>query len=195
MCWPLSNWNRCGTTSPRVGSSRSFAAIRAPRSRDLNMRRHCGRSVISTHPLSRRHLAIDASHPPAKVSEKTADFAAELGAPAAARRFVRDGLRQWGDADEDLVDEVALVVSELATNAVVHAGTAFSVGIRVLPAQQLVRLSVRDADPIMSTIGDSSPAAQAGWGLSLVAELASCWGVETTSDGKVVWAEFDLVPS
>ena len=135
-----------------------------------------------------------ASHPPAKVSEKTADFTAELGAPAAARRFVRDALHQLGHADKDLVDEAALVVSELATNAVVHAGSAFSVGISVLPARQLLRLTVRDTDPTMSTIGDSSPAAPAGWGLSLVAALAIRWGVETTSDAKVVWAEFALAP-
>jgi hypothetical protein len=149
---------------------------------------HLHSSVLQATPCS------DAPNPHSGLSEKTADFAAEPGAPGAARRFVRDGLRQWGHADEDLVDEVAFVVSELATNAVVHAGTPFSVGIRVLPAQ-LVRLSVRDASPTMSTISNSSPAAQAGSGLSLVADLASCWGVETTSDGKVVWAEFDLVPS
>ena len=137
----------------------------------------------------------DASDPQLGLSDKTADFAAELGAPGAARTFVRDGLRQWGEADEDLIDEMALVVSELATNAVVHAGTPFCVEMRVLPAQQLVRLSVRDASPIMSTMGNDSPAAQAGSGLSFVAELASCWGVEVTPDGKLVWAEFDLVPS
>jgi hypothetical protein len=150
---------------------------------------HLHSSVVQSTP---RFDPPDAHSGP---NEKTAEFAAEPGAPGAARRFVRDGLGQWGHADEDLVGEVAFVVSELATNAVVHAGTAFSVGIRVLPAQQLVRLSVRDASPMMSTIGDSSPAAQAGSGLSVVADLASCWGVETTPDGKVVWAEFDLVSS
>ena len=150
---------------------------------------HLHSSIVARAPHHRP------SHPPAGVSEKTADFAPELGAPAAARTFVRDALRQLGHADEDLVDEVALVVSELATNAVVHAGSAFSVGIRPLPARQLLRVTVRDADPTMSTVGDSSRAAQAGWGLSLVADLAISWGVETTSDAKVVWAELALAPS
>ena len=82
------------------------------------------------------------------------------------------------------------MVSELATNAVVHARSAFSVGIRVVPAQQLVRLSVRDASPIMSTVG--SRAARAGWGLTLVAGFAKRWGIDTSPDAKVVWAELSL---
>jgi anti-sigma regulatory factor (Ser/Thr protein kinase) len=134
----------------------------------------------------------DTPDSPAAEGERTADFAAEPGAPGAARRFVRDTLREWGHADGDLVDEAACVASELATNAVLHAGSGFSVGIRVVPAQHRVRLSVRDASPTMSTVGYSSTPARHGWGLSLVANFASCWGVETTSDAKVVWAEFAL---
>jgi anti-sigma regulatory factor (Ser/Thr protein kinase) len=137
---------------------------------------------------------LDAPHSLSGVSERTANFAAEPGAPGAARRFVRDVLRQWGHTDEDLVDEAVFVVSELATNAVVHAGSVFSVGIRVLPAQRLIRVSVRDASPVMATVGDSSLEARSGWGLSLVAGLSRCWGVETTSDAKVVWAEFAIAP-
>ena len=89
---------------------------------------HLHSSVVETTPCT------DAPNSHLEPNEKTADFAAEPGAPGAARRFVRDHLRQWGYADEDLVDEVALAVSELATNAVVHAGTPFSVGIRAVPA-------------------------------------------------------------
>jgi MEDS: MEthanogen/methylotroph, DcmR Sensory domain/Histidine kinase-like ATPase domain len=137
---------------------------------------------------------LDAPHSRSAVSERTADFAAEPGAPGAARRFVRDALREWGHADQNVVNEVTLVVSELATNAVVHTGVPFSVGVRVLPTQRLLRVSVRDASPTMSSVGHSSIAARMGWGLSLVAHLASCWGVEGTPDAKVVWAEFFLIP-
>ena len=143
----------------------------------------------------RRISALEAPYPPSAVSEMTADFAAEPSAPRATRRFVHDVLRQWGQADEELVSDAAFVASELATNAVVHAGTPFSVSIRVLPAEQLIRLSVRDARPVMSTVEDLSWGARTSWGLSLVADLASCWGVETTSDAKVVWAEFALASS
>jgi anti-sigma regulatory factor (Ser/Thr protein kinase) len=146
---------------------------------------HLHSSVV--HSCPRLH----ALHSP--LSEmRTADFAAEAGAPGAARRFVRDALREWGHVEKDLVDDATLVVSELATNAVVHADSAFSVGVSVSPAQQLVRLSVRDANPNMSTIADSTTAPRHGLGLILVANLASCWGVEFTSSAKVVWAEFAL---
>jgi hypothetical protein len=138
---------------------------------------------------------LDVAHPPSGLLERTAEFSAEPSALGAARRFVRDALGQWGLIDEDLIDEASFVVSELATNAVVHAGSAFSVGIRVLPAQNLVRFSVRDASPTMSIVGDASPVPPVGWGLSLVADLASRCGVETNSDSKVVWAEFALAPS
>jgi hypothetical protein len=143
----------------------------------------------------RRISSLDAPYPRSGVSEWTADFAAEPNAPGATRRFVHEVLQQWCQADEELVNDAAFVASELATNAVVHAGTAFCVGIRILPAEQLIRLSVRDASPLMSTAGDSSPVARTSWGLRLVADLASCWGVETTSDAKVVWAEFALASS
>ena len=112
--------------------------------------------------------------------------------PGRHARFVHEVLRQWGHANEKLINDAAFVASELATNAVVHAGTAFSVGICILPAEQLLRLSVRDASPVMSTDGDFSRGARTSWGLSLVADIASCWGVETTSEAKVVWAEFAL---
>ena len=138
---------------------------------------------------------LDGFHLPSAITEWTADFAAEPGALGAARRFMRDTLRECAHADEDLVGEAVFVVSGLATNAVIHVGSAFSVGVRVLPAQQLVRLSVRDASPIASTVDDSSRAARAGWVLSLVADLARCSGVETTSDGKLVRVEFVLAPS
>jgi anti-sigma regulatory factor (Ser/Thr protein kinase) len=138
--------------------------------------------------------SANALRTPSGISERAADFAAEPYAPGAARRFVRDALYEWGHVDDDLVDEAVFVVSELSTNAVVHARSAFSVGIRVLGAQRLVRLWVRDSSPIMSTVSDSSPTG-VGWGLRLVADLASSWGVETTTDAKVIWAEFALAPS
>ncbi len=138
---------------------------------------------------------LDAPYSFSAVSERTANFAADPGAPGAARKFVRDVLRESGHADEDQLDEAVFVVSELATNAVVHAGSAFSVGISILPAQRLIRLSVRDARPDLSTVGDSSLEARSGWGLTLVAGFSRSWGVETTSDTKVVWAEFALAPS
>ena len=61
--------------------------------------------------------------------------------PAAARRFVTETLAAWGRVD--LVDDAAVVATELTTNAVLHARTGFTVTISVRPDGS-VRLAVRD---------------------------------------------------
>jgi anti-sigma regulatory factor (Ser/Thr protein kinase) len=80
-----------------------------------------------------------------------------------------------------------VVVSELATNAVVHARSPFSVAARRQSSG--VRLSVQDLSTAEPVIRSYTPMAPSGRGLQLVADLTSNWGVETTSAGKTVWAE------
>src|ERR1700720_4026026 len=66
--------------------------------------------------------------------------------PAAARHFAIGTLRRW--AADHLADDAALVVTELAANAVVHARSDFTVA---LSAQgDTLRISVRDASPLPS---------------------------------------------
>lgn len=110
-------------------------------------------------------------------------FACYRDAPAHARHFAVDALRRLGDGD--LADDAALVVTELAANAVVHAGTGFTVAVSA--QRDTVRIWVRDARPL--------PAGEALipvplHGLGAVAALSSRWGVQLLGqDGKVVWAE------
>lgn len=114
-------------------------------------------------------------------------FPAQSDAPRAARGFVAEALRQWGHSGT-LLEDSQLVVSELATNAVVHARSAFSVVARREGSG--VRLSVHDlstAQPVLRCTPDVL--APSGRGLQLVAHITSEWGVETTSAGKAVWAE------
>ncbi len=114
-------------------------------------------------------------------------FPAQSDAPRAARSFVADALRRWGHSGT-LLEDSQLVVSELATNAVVHARSAFSVVARREGSG--VRLSVHDlstAGPVLRSTPDVL--APSGRGLQLVAHITSEWGVETTSAGKTVWAE------
>ncbi len=59
----------------------------------------------------------------------SAQFTADIGAPRAARHLVVDAMRRWGFRAE-ILDDAALVVTELAANAVVHAKSAFSVALR-----------------------------------------------------------------
>ena len=86
---------------------------------------------------------------------------------------------------DDLVEVVALLTSELVTNAVVHARTAFTVRA-TFDAPEL-RVEVRDGGPEHMEPPTDDPYAEGGRGLLLVAALADRWGVTGRPDGKTVW--------
>jgi anti-sigma regulatory factor (Ser/Thr protein kinase) len=114
------------------------------------------------------------------------DFPAEPDSARAARRFVADTLAGWGVADEVSYD-AQLVLSELATNAIVHARCPFSVTVGSEDSR--VRLEVRDDSRAQPTLRPRQLAAPSGRGLQVVAALAREWGVERAVAGKTVWAE------
>ena len=89
------------------------------------------------------------------------------------------------------VDDVELVVSELATNAVIHAATAFTLTLARLDG--LLTVTGRDGSAARPRLyyGPSATRSQ-GRGLQMVAALSSSWGVTDESDGKSVWATFDV---
>ena len=120
--------------------------------------------------------------------EKTCSFAKGPHAPRAARRFVLESLIQWGDPET--LDDAALVVSELAANAVLHAHSDFTVAVS--SRGDRLRIAVTDASSEGPVLRDSIPTtAPSGRGVALVAALAHDWGCEVKgADGKVVWAEF-----
>ena len=109
-------------------------------------------------------------------------FAFSREAPAAARHFVVATVNAWGVGD--LADDAALVVTELAANAIVHAHSAFTV---ILSAHDdLLRISVRDASPLAAAGLRAAPP----HGLGAVDALASRWGVESLGNaGKTVWVD------
>ena len=84
---------------------------------------------------------------------------------------------------------VAVVVSELVTNSVLHA--ASTARIQVVAAERFVRVEVHDADPTLPVLRHPSPETVTGRGLMLVDALTDRWGAEPTDDGKVVWFELD----
>jgi anti-sigma regulatory factor (Ser/Thr protein kinase) len=116
----------------------------------------------------------------------SAEFLPHPTAPREARRFVTDTLRRSGHTTA-LVDYAQLAVSELATNAVIHARTQFVVAVQ--SSHRGVRLSVRDASPHRPVIRDRAANPSGGRGLQVVAALAADWGVEATAQGKTVWAQ------
>ena len=95
-----------------------------------------------------------------------------------ARRFARSAL---AGMPEDFVDTVALIVSELATNAVLHTSSAFEVAIDF--DEERVVIDVSDRPRI------ARPTDPSGRGLQIVAALADDWGVRGGSSewSKSVW--------
>ena len=98
-----------------------------------------------------------------------------------ARRAIVDHLRRSGC---DNIHDTALVVSELVTNAVLHAGGADRIIVEC------------DSTTILITVHDRSPepprrrhhAAIGGRGLRIVEQLATRWGTTPHPHGKDVWA-------
>jgi len=114
-------------------------------------------------------------------------FEAGPDAPRAARAFVVQALRQWGR--ESLEADAELVVAELATNAVIHAQSPFTVVVR--SDDFGVRVAVYDSSRVLPARRIEGVRTQSGHGLGIIAAVAGSWGSDLTSDGKVVWAEFD----
>jgi anti-sigma regulatory factor (Ser/Thr protein kinase) len=115
-----------------------------------------------------------------------AEFSADWSAPGSARRWAQTVLGRWRLADDELLDDAALVVTELANNAVLHARSPFTVGVRT--EDHHVCLSVRDASLSMPALGSPGVMDRFGRGLGMVAALSSSWGVDADDAGKVVWA-------
>ena len=113
-----------------------------------------------------------------------ADFVGSTPDVPAARRFVNDTLRRWS-VDEALTWSAALAVTELATNAVVHAVGMFGVTLRIV--DDAVRVEVLDSSPRRPRPRHYSDVATTGRGLALVASLAEQWGAIPTAEGKSVW--------
>lgn len=116
-----------------------------------------------------------------------AHFERTAPAPGASRRFASRMLA--GAEDGALVDLAALVISELATNAIAHGGSPFTATVSRLPDS--VRLSVRDDSPSMPVPRVPGAAQPGGRGLVIVAALSRRWGTVARPGGKVVWAELE----
>jgi anti-sigma regulatory factor (Ser/Thr protein kinase) len=103
-------------------------------------------------------------------------------------RMARQALRRWLDERRCTnAEDAMLVLSELVTNAIVHARAGCTVGVQY--HDDLLRLDVRDPSPAPPTIGAAGPDDIGGRGLRLVAAIAQAWGWEPTAGGKRVWAD------
>lgn len=107
------------------------------------------------------------------------------GAVAEARRAVRGWLVDTSLAS--VADEVLLAVSELATNAAMHAGTTFFVHAQ--HSAGVVRIGVHDGSVTLPQVRAAGRAG--GRGLGLVESVSTSWGADPLPGvGKVVWCAF-----
>ena len=121
------------------------------------------------------------------VAELSLQIAGGPDAPAEARSALR---RFHPELPAELMQIVVLLASELVANAVRHADSN-SIAVRFSVASDSVRVEVADQGPGFDPRGAAREERDAGgWGLRLVDELASRWGV-VDGQGSRVWFEID----
>jgi anti-sigma regulatory factor (Ser/Thr protein kinase) len=150
-----------------------FSTAGAPQLHEAAAAHAVAQIVAAAEPLSRLSLAAD------------------VASPAHARGFVRRWCR-WSD-HHALGDDLALVASELVTNALQHAASPSEMSLR--PTTSGVRIEVSDRSARMLASLHPLPHGDHGRGLTLVDRLSCRWGVDPSPCGKVVWAELTSLPS
>ena len=176
----------CGYPRQTVGTSQHHGAV----SEVCRLHTEVVGAPAPSRDARRPADPVAAAGPPARATwtDAARTFGGTRHDPRMARAFVLEMLSPW--RDEQLAADAALVVTELATNAVLHARSAFSV--RLLLAEDVIRISVEDTLPLGQPGGNRWLPAAPGHGLGVVAAMAVRWGVETEAGGKAIWAELPL---
>jgi anti-sigma regulatory factor (Ser/Thr protein kinase) len=131
--------------------------------------------------MSERHESYDVEHRDDRQPIELAVGASAVSV-GAARNRLRTQLEAWRCGN---IDDVTLVFSELATNALRHAGSPSSVVIT--HGDDEIRLAVHDASHAVPHVTPASPM-PGGYGLVIVDRVSERWGWEQTASGKTVWS-------
>ncbi|MFD8478802.1 ATP-binding protein [Kitasatospora sp. NPDC059673] len=108
-----------------------------------------------------------------------------------ARRDVDRAVQGWGwEPDSSGVDDLVVIVSELVTNAVLHASVPRrDVLVRLRQIEDRCRVEVVDGRPDLLPTTVLQPSKESGRGLLLVRKLSADMGVKRAGGDKIVWAE------
>jgi anti-sigma regulatory factor (Ser/Thr protein kinase) len=129
-------------------------------------------------------LFVEPRPPAPETMRVTRSFEPRAHEVRAARHFVMSTLEAWHLAPAD----VPLLVSELATNAVLHARSDFAVTI--VAREDRIRVEVFDHNARLPSPTAVPAEAYSGRGLMILQGLSSAWGVETHAGiGKTIWFE------
>ncbi|MFD7859781.1 ATP-binding protein [Streptomyces microflavus] len=157
---------------------------------------------MTTHSASESQTGSRAAHDPCRWQRRYVDqpkvdpvvrsLRHEANAAGEARCMAQEVLMRW-NIDDDDIDDMLLVISELVTNAVEHALPPVVLQMQHDPAQESVWIGVRDSGPgtqagswIASCADDEH-----GRGLKIVAALATSRGREFATHGRTThWVEF-----
>jgi anti-sigma regulatory factor (Ser/Thr protein kinase) len=128
-------------------------------------------------------------------------FAVEANVPGGpnaasrARRLVRDELS--GRVPEDVLPDIALLVTELVANGVRHGGAHADTELHLVfeGGPRMLHVEVVNPDDTPVVVGKRPPdmAGGGGLGLHIVERLATRWGVRNGAR-TVVWFELDCAP-
>ncbi len=177
----------------QVPEARVVVLTNIPKRRMGAIVRHRGAVGYVEKGVPSRRLVHEVLVAAALVEEAAARVSTDLPSATAsagtARRFLRDSL---GAPDEALLADAELLVSELVTNAVLHASS--SPRLDIVLDDERVRVEVYDDDPVMPRMLQPDEGALGGRGILLLDRIASRWGAERRGDGKVVWFECDRTP-
>jgi anti-sigma regulatory factor (Ser/Thr protein kinase) len=158
----------------------------------VDLGRELGAGLLHAQVLAHRPPFAPSGPEPSPPGVRTAfhEVAGERAAVGEARRFLRRTLAEW-DVDGELVDNATLCLSELVTNAVIHAQGGCLVRIELFDHDLTV--TVRDAGPSgLAVVPLSDPLQVHGRGLQLVEALASRWGYDIDTHGAIVWFALEV---
>ncbi|MCU1595908.1 MAG: putative magnesium/manganese-dependent protein phosphatase [Frankiales bacterium] len=109
----------------------------------------------------------------------------DVTSAAVARRHVRAFCDDSGHGA--VLDDALLMVTELVTNAVVHAGTALALELSSVDGGLRVQVTDARPGPMLSAAGPVDEDREGGRGLFLLDTLATAWGSSHSRAGKALW--------